>query len=150
MILINSYGLIFLLSFVTPGVQVEDNIHTSRVGCSRQSFASFDELYRGFLCVGGAGLCELPLLVTRLQIVSAGGSELPGTFYLWLIKNLLLLSLLLFMVLWHKLGRRFNSLVTLPVLDNPPRGRFLPEKRDVYIAKKKVRFRDPIDDVSHV
>lgn len=140
MIIANSYAIVTLCSYISP------------MGCRDELAANsrFDFLYKVVMGVTGLVFVEIPQLVARCQILAAGPSDpynlLSGVFYLWMIKDILFIPLILTLLLLQKMGSsQIVNAIRAPCavnFDNPDVF-FQPEKRDAYIVRhKQVSYRD--------
>ena len=138
MIVSNSYAVVTLCSYISPGTA--DHGGTNR--------KQFDFIYKVFMGAASIFFAEVPLLVARFNILAADMVHfLPGTFYFWLMKDMLAIMLLCAMVLMQKLGKKYiSNIPCTPIKSFDTQNLlFQPEKRDVYIVKqKKVHFREPL------
>lgn len=134
MIIANSYAIVTLCSYISP------------MGC-RDHHATkkrFDFLYKTVMGVAGIIFIEIPQLVARCQILAAGSAGpnqfLSGVFYMWMIKDILFIPLIITLLLLQKMGRSpIVDVIKTPCavnFDNPDVF-FLPEKRDAYIVRHK-------------
>lgn len=122
MIVTNSYAVVTLCSFINP-MGIVDKKHTNN---------KFDFLYRVFLAVSGILFAEIPLLVARCQIVAADVDVvLPGSFYMWFIKDILWLVLIAILVYVQRFGQKYLRIPCKPHFQDHLY--FQPEKRDAYI-----------------
>lgn len=140
MIIANSYAIVTLCSYISP------------MGCRDEHAANkrFDSLYKVVMGVTGLVFVEIPQLVARCQILAAGSPDpynlLPGVFYLWMIKDILFIPLIIILLMIQKMGsNKIVNAIRTPCavnFDNPDVF-FLPEKRDAYIVRhKQVLHRD--------
>ena len=141
MIVTNSYAVVTLCSYITP-VKAND---------TKKKKAQFNILYKMFIGVAAIVFVEVPLLVARFRVLALHISpyNIPGTFYFWLIKDLLLVPMISLAILYNKFGHHLAQLPCQPALlvVDTPNVLFQPEKRDEYIVKKKkkVRFEEPVE-----
>lgn len=135
MIITNSYAIVTLCSYISPISQSGDT--------DRKYDKKFDFLYKAFVSAGGVFFAEIPLLVARLQILSADGAQfLSATFFMWLTKDILFIVLIILSILVQKFGSKAMKIPCKFTFDNNII--FQPEKRDEYIVKEKcVRFKEP-------
>ena len=125
MIVTNSYAIVTLCSYISPRRLIEQ----------RDSNNKFDLVYRIFLGTAGILFAEIPLLVTRCQIIAADSDEsLPGTFYIWFLKDVMWIFLIVVLVYVEKFGQKYLRIPCKPHFDDE-HVYFQPEKRDKYIRE---------------
>lgn len=129
MIICNSYSIVTLCSYISPMGSKDD----------RTSRRRFNFLYRVLSGAAGVLFVETPLLVARCQIIFGGGAwhRSPAVFYMWLIKDVLLIVLIIVTVVLQKIGLPSVMQPCGISFDNPDVF-FQPEKRDVYIVRHKL------------
>ena len=135
-IITHSYAVVTLCSYISP----------MRTEIDREFKKKFDFVYQSFVAVSGVLFTEIPLLSARVQILVVDtGQLLPGAFYMWLVKDVIFIFLLVAMLLCQRLGRRKSAKMLCTINLDTPNVVFQPEKRDAYIVKKKsVRFKEPL------
>ncbi|ELT91812.1 hypothetical protein CAPTEDRAFT_229287 [Capitella teleta] len=136
-IITHSYAVVTLCSYISP----------MRHEIDHEFRKKFDFLYQCFVVISGVLFTEIPLLTARVQIIAVDVSVLlPGSFYMWLIKDFIFISLLLILIAGQRIARRKSSTMLCRIRLDTPNVVFQPEKRDVYIVrKKKVSFQDPLE-----
>ena len=126
-----SYAIITLISYlspVTPASAVDD---------LESEHEKFDFLYRAFVGTVCVLFCEIPLIVARFRMLAMDKQRLlPGTFYVWLIKDVFFVPIILVMIYGQKFGNRYLRLPCKTV-DRDTALQFEPEKRDRYIHQYK-------------
>ncbi len=125
MIIVNSYAIITLCSYITP---LNNPIIEKRYS------KKFDIIYKVFTGVAGVLFVEVPLLAARFQIMLTDEQKfLHGTFYMWILKDTLFICLIVFtLVLQLRVKAWFKQHPCGPKFDNTDVF-FQPEKRDTYI-----------------
>lgn len=127
MIVINSYAIVTLCSYINP-MNIIDNKRTTH---------KFDFVYRVVLAVSGIVFAEIPLFISRCHIlVQHKGNALPGTFYVWFMKDILWLVLIPVLLYVQRFGQKYLRIPCKPRFENKHL-HFEPEKRDAYINRHK-------------
>ncbi len=132
MIITNSYAVITLCSYLTPvNVSLTTNKKYSK---------KFDLVFKIFVGCAGVLFVETPFVIARFQIMIRSGeihSVLCGTFYMWMLKDVLFIFLIvLMMILQGNIRQRLKTTPCRPTFDSS--GVFFePEKRDTYIYHQK-------------
>ena len=122
----NSYAIVTLCSYVNPrGLMPDPNRDDGAVK------TKFPFVYIVFMCVTGILFAEIPMLVARFQVL-ATRQTLPGSFYLWLIKDVIFIVLIAVLAYVQRFGHRYLRIPCKPSFDNK-HVFFQPEKRDKYI-----------------
>lgn len=129
-IVTNSYAVVTLCSYITP----TSSTHL-------KSGKKFDRLYAAFIAASGILFAEIPLFITKIQILyyvhSHDSLLLPGTFYMWMLKNILFTGLIAFMILVRRvMPKKYARIPCRPLFDSKDVF-FKPEKRDIYIEKTR-------------
>ena len=128
MILATSYAVITLISYMSP--VAGDNKYF-------EEDEKFDFLYKAIAGSVAVLFCEIPLIVARCRTLAVDLQHiLPGTFYVWLIKDIVFVPIILVLIYVQKFGRKY---LRLPCknYDKDTDFHFEPEKRDRYIYKNK-------------
>jgi hypothetical protein len=135
-IITHSYAVVTLCSYISPMRREIDHEFQKK----------FDFLYQCFVVISGIIFSEIPLLTARFQIIALNPSNrLPGSFYMWLIKDFIFISLLLVLMVGQRIARKSSAKMLCRIHLDTPNVVFQPEKRDVYIVrKKKVSFQEPL------
>ena len=129
MVITNSYAVITLCSYLTPMT-----VPTSSYMPKKYS-KKFDLVYKMFVGCAGVLFAEIPLLIARFQIMltSKAHTFLYGTFYIWMLKDILFICLIItMMVLQGDIRSRLKKASCRPKFDSTHVA-FEPEKRDAYI-----------------
>lgn len=132
MIVATSYAIVTLLSYISPGGDGNNN--------GKLFQQKFDFLYKVFAGLTAVFFCEVPFVVARCKVLTAGVQHvLPGTFYFWLIKDVVFVGLILVMIFIQKFGHNSLHLPCKPSYDCSI-AHFEPEKRDRYIYRYKANY----------
>ena len=138
MIITNSYAVITLCSYLTP-------MTTSSYLPKTKYSKKFDLVYKMFVGCAGVLFVEIPLVIARFQIMITSNVHtfLYGTFYIWLLKDVLFICLIIIMmVLQGNIRMRLKKASCRPKFDNTD-VIFEPEKRDTYIYHHHHRQKAP-------
>ena len=123
-VLANSYGLVTLVSFISP----------VSASLRKKYNTKFDLVFKIIIGISAVCFAEIPFIVARFQILILDPSvKLPGNFYLWAVKDVIFIFLIVFVLGIKKLGQTYKR-TCAPITRN--KTYFQPEKRDVYHAKR--------------
>ncbi len=137
MIIVNSYAIITLCSYITP---------LNNPLIEKRYSKKFDIIYKVFSGIAGVLFVEVPLLVARFQIMLTDAQKfLHGTFYMWILKDTLFICLIIStLVLQLRVQSWLKRNPCGPRFDNTDVF-FQPEKRDTYIHyQRKNRCPSPV------
>ena len=141
MIVANSYALVTLCSYIIPSSESQNN--------TKPTIRKFGRLYGSLVLIAGCLFVESPLLIAKLQMIaSSKGAVFPGTFYLWMVKNLVFIGLIVFWTVGRWLIKRHSSPIPCRTTLFDTQGvYFQPEKRDFYIQQSRLQNESPVVDV---
>ena len=135
MIATNTYAMVTFCSFINPRSLVD----------TRHTKDEFHFIYIVLVCGSGMLFAEIPMLTARIHIVSVG-PLLPGSFYLWLVKDIVFLGLIAMLAYVQRFGQKHLRIPCKPSFDSKDVF-FQPEKRDRYISEcRQARLLQSLND----
>ena len=140
MIVANSYAIVTLCSYIVPTPTYAGEM-------SQRSIKKFDNVYGNLVAISGVFFAESPLFVAKIQMIgSSHGALFPGTFYIWLVKDVLFAGILVFFAVSHRLLKRQNNQIPCRTTLFDNKGvYFQPEKRDYYIQQNRMSYESSLD-----
>ena len=123
MIASNTYAIVTLCSYINPRGFIDKANMKNK----------FHFVYIVLVCGCGILFAEIPMLVTRMRLMTSMPHSLPGSFYLWLIKDIVFIGLILVLGYVQRFGQKYLRLPFKPSVNSSKHVFFQPEKRDRYI-----------------